>query len=181
MKLLKLCLILFVVFFVFGCTDDDEITDPNPEMLDHNYIGTLYLRLTNTYPEFDETSSVTVEVNKYGIMTFGTGTLNYDGDTTIPQTSRFKRSGILTLRPGGHYKENNNSFEVDENTTVVEQFQQWIWNNGSWLNVVDETVNNVWNGGLVFYLDEAVINGSVVEVTNAQGSVKWTLVLAVSP
>ncbi len=124
MKLLKLCLLVFIVLFVFKCTDDDGSTVASLEILDNNYTGILYLRFTNEYPEFDETSSVTVEVNKYGIMTFGTGTLNYDGDTTIPQASRFKRSGTLTLRPGGSYKENNKSFEVDENTTVVEQFQQ---------------------------------------------------------
>jgi hypothetical protein len=149
-------------------------------ILDSNYSGTLYLRFSNTFPEFDESTQVAVEIDKYGGVTFETGTLSYEGEDDNGQ-SKLKRSGTLTLAPYGNVFHANGGIiiEVDENTSFNERFQQWVWDKSTltWIPVMDENFSGTWNGGLGFDLDEAVISGSTVGVTNAQGSVIWTLVL----
>ena len=87
------------------------------------------------------------------------------------------------MNPSGHHTGDSASghFAVKENTDVQENYKTWVWDGSAWQPVMDEDVTNTWNGGLVFYLAEALSGGSVDEVTNAQGSVTWTLVLAVKP
>jgi len=150
-------------------------------ILDYNYTGTLYLRFTNTFPEFDESTQVAVEIDKYGGVTFETGTLSYEGDDHDEQV-RIKRSGTLTLAPYGNVFHANGDIiiEVDENTSFNERFQQWVWDKqtSTWIPVIDENFSGTWNGGLGFYLKDAVTEGSTVSVTTGQDSVIWTLTLA---
>jgi hypothetical protein len=149
-------------------------------ILDNNYTGTLYLRFTNTFPEFDESTQVAVEIDKYGGVTFGTGTLSYEGEDDNGQ-SKLKRSGTLTLAPYGNVFHANGDIiiEVDENTSFNERFQQWVWDNQTftWIPVMDENFSGTWNGGLGFYLGDATTGGSTVSVSTGQGSVIWTLTL----
>lgn len=149
-------------------------------ILENCYTGALHLRFTNTFPAFDESTQVSVDIDKYGGVTFGTGTLSYEGDDNNGQ-ARIKRSGTLTLAPYGnvfHANGSNIVIEVDENTSFNERLQQWIWDGTTWMQVVDETISGTWNGGLGFDLDDAVISGgSTVGVTTGQGSVIWTLTL----
>jgi hypothetical protein len=39
-------------------------------------------------------------------------------------------------------------YEIDENTTVQEHFQQWVWAGSSWMQVVDRSFSQLWNSGL---------------------------------
>ena len=147
-------------------------------ILDNDYTGTLYLRFTNTFPEFDASTQVAVDIDKYGGVTFGTGTLSYEGEDDNGQ-AKIKRSGTLTLVPYGNVFHANGDIivEVDENTSYNERFQQWVWDGTTWNQVMDKTVSGTWNGGLGFYLDDAETGGSTVGVTNSQGSIIWTLAL----
>ena len=147
-------------------------------ILDNNYSGALHLRISNTFPEFDASTQVDAMIDKYGGVTFGTGTLSYEGDDNNGQ-ARIKRSGTLTLAPYGNVFHANGDIliDVDENTTFNERLQQWIWDGTTWMQIVDETVSGTWNGGLGFYLDDATMDGSTVGVTTGQGSVTWTLTL----
>lgn len=151
-------------------------------ILDNNYTGTLHLRFTNTFPAFDESTQVAVEIDKYGGVTFETGTLSYEGEDAIDGQSKLRRSGTLTLAPYGNVFHANGDIiiEVDENTSFNERFQQWAWDKQTftWIPVMDENFSGTWNGGLGFYLGDAATTGSTVGVTNAQGSVIWTLTLS---
>jgi len=174
---LFVCVFFAALFAIAGCGSSNNATGPDPE-LDNNYTGTLHLNFSNEFPEFDESTTVSVEVDKYGNMTFGTGTLNYSGEDDNGEM-KMNRTGTLTIQPNGEYISGtgNEHFAVNENTTVNERIQTWIWDGSVWQLYLDENITATWNGGLVFDLGEATTTGSVCEVTNSQGSIVWTLTL----
>jgi len=168
---------------------DSSITDYSDSgfvalglVLSNDYTGFLQLRFTNTYPSFDETTQVDVDINKYGEVTFGSGTLSYSGDDNNGQ-SRIVRNGTLQLNPTGYYFDNSGEdyIGVDENTTINENMIVYYWNGTQWIEALNENINETWHGGLAFSIDDAVINGSIVQVVTAQGSVTWGLYLVVIP
>ena len=168
---------------------DSSITDYSDSgfvalglILSNDYTGFLQLRITNTYPSFDETTQVDVDINKYGQVTFGTGTLSYSGDDNNGQ-SRIVRNGTLQLNPTGYYFDNSGEdyIGVDENTTINENMIVYYWDGSQWIEALNENINETWHGGLAFSIDDAVINGSIVQVVTAQGSVTWGLYLVVIP
>ena len=168
---------------------DSSITDYSDSgfvalglVLSNDYTGFLQLRFTNTFPSFDETTQVDVDINKYGEVTFGSGTLTYSGDDNNGQ-ARIVRNGTLQLNPTGYYF--NNSGEdyigVDENTTVNENMIVYYWDGIQWVEALNENITDTWHGGLAFSIDDAVISGSIVQVVTGQGSVTWGLYLVVVP
>jgi len=161
-----------------GLKDQHEMISAANVDINSTNSGTLELHLTNTFPEFNASTQVTVDIDEAGGMTFGTGTLSYEGDDDNGQ-ARIKRTGTMTLAPyGSTYKtEDDIRIDVNENTTFNERLQQWVWTGVSWMQVIDENISGTWNGGLVFYQSEAKAGGSTVGVTNAQGSAIWTLTL----
>jgi hypothetical protein len=180
---------VFSVLFILcvlqiSCSKDEPAPTSVSAVLSNEYEGFLKLRFTNTFPAFDETTQVEVHINKAGEMTFGTGTLAYDGDDDNGQ-SRIRRVGTLTLNPNGHHFDNNDEDYVDvkENTTVNETMTVWYWdpNSQTWIQTINENINDLWNGGLAFSIDDAVLTGSVVQSVTANGSVIWTLNLVVVP
>ena len=168
---------------------DNNITDYSDSgfvalglVLSNDYTGFLQLRFTNTYPSFDETTQVDVDINKYGEVTFGTGILSYSGDDNNGQ-SRIVRNGTLQLNPTGYYFDNSGEdyIGVDENTTVNENMIVYYWDGTQWVEALNENITDTWHGGLAFSIDDAVINGSIIQVVTAQGSVTWGLYLVVVP
>jgi hypothetical protein len=132
--------------------------------------------MTCAFPYFDASTQVSVDLKEDGSVTFGTGTLTYEGDDDNGQ-SRIRRSGTLSLAPFGSTYDTGNDLRIDvnENTTVNEHFQQWVWTGTSWRLVVDTNFSGTWNGGLVFYRSEAEAGGSTIAVVTPQGSASWTL------
>ena len=175
--ILILVLAAVVIFSDISCKKDENNDDEI--FLDHNYSGTLFLLLSNSYPQFIDSTSLPVEVNQSGHMTFGIGELQYSGEDNNGQ-SKIRRQGELILAPNGYAVKDDDRiwFAVDENTTVDETFKVWIWDGSDWLLQVNETVSDTWNDGLAFPLDEAETTGAVVSTMTANGTVKWTLFLA---
>jgi hypothetical protein len=139
--------------------------------------GTLELHFMNVaLPAFDASTEVTVDIGEQGTVTFGTGTLNYEGEEDNGQF-KIKRSGTLTLAPSGTTFETGNDLRIDvkENTTVNERIQTWVWDGASWMGILDEKISDTWNGGLVFYRSEAEAGGSTIQVITDTGSVTWTM------
>lgn len=179
MKMVCICMFVAILLAMPGCGGSNNATGPEPGVLDNSYTGTLHLNFSNVFPEFDESSSVSVEVDKQGNMTFGTGTLNYSGEDDNGEM-KIKRTGTLTIAPNGEYinEAGNEHFAVNENTIVNEHMQTWYWDGSVWQLYMDENITVTWNGGLIFDLDDAATTGSVCEVTNSQGSIIWTLTLS---
>ena len=168
---------------------DSSITDYSDSgfvalglVLSNDYTGFLQLRFTNTYPSFDETTQVDVDINKYGEVTFGTGTLSYSGDDNNGQ-SRIVRNGTIQLNPTGYYFDNNGAdfIGVDENATINENLIVYYWDGIQWVEALNENIADTWHGGYAFSIDDAVINGSIIQVVTAQGSAPWGLYLVVIP
>ena len=168
---------------------DNNITDFSDsgfvalcQVLSNEYTGFLQLRFTNTYPSFDETTQVDVDINKYGEVTFGTGTLSYSGDDNNGQ-SRIVRNGTIQLNPSGYYFDNSGAdfIGVDENATINEHMIVYYWDGSQWVEALNENITDTWHGGYAFSIDDAVINGSIIQVVTSQGSVTWGLYLVVIP
>ena len=168
---------------------DNNITDYSDSgfvalglVLSNDYTGFLQLRFTNTYPAFDETVQVDVDINKYGEVTFGTGTLSYSGDDNNGQ-SRIVRNGTIQLNPTGYYFDNGGAdfIGVDENATINENLIVYFWDGIQWVEALNENIAETWHGGYAFSIDDAVINGSIIQVVTAQGSAAWGLYLVVIP
>ena len=98
------------------------------QVLSNEYSGFLRLNFTNQFPYFDETTQVDVDINKYGVVTFGSGTLTYNADDNNGQ-SRIVRNGTLQLNPTGYYFDNSGEdyIGVDENTTINENMIVYYW------------------------------------------------------
>jgi hypothetical protein len=168
---------------------DSSITDYSDSgfvalglVLSNEYSGFLQLRFTNTYPSFDETAQVDVTINKYGEVTFGSGTLTYNADDNNGQ-SRIVRNGTIQLNPTGYYFDNNGAdfIAVDENATITENMIVYYWDGTQWVEALNENITDTWHGGYAFSIDDAVINGSIIQVVTAQGSAAWGLYLVVIP
>lgn len=178
-KIILILLSASVVIFCFdGCKDKDDDPDPNPTLLEHFYEGDLVIFYSNAFPEFEATTSISVEVNRYGDMTFEQGTLFYSGTSDNGQ-AKLQREGELTIAPYGETIKNGDEimFEVDENTVVVETYKMWVWDGQQWIIQVDESITDTWNNGLSFTLAEAVEEGSENIISNANGTLRWTFYL----
>ena len=177
-------ILVLQLLFVFSCSKDEKNPTEPPQVLSHDHTGFLRLRFSNTFPAFDETVQVDVQIDKYGKVTFGTGTLSYNADDNNGQ-SRIVRTGTLNLNPkGNHFVSNGKDYiEVDENTTINENMIVYYWddNSQSWVEMINENINNIWHGGLAFNIDDAVMNGSVIQSVTAWGSVVWGLYLVLIP
>lgn len=161
---------------------DFSIEKPSIQVFNNEYTGWLELHFTNQYPAFDETVQVDVDIDKYGNVTFGTGTLTYSGDDNNGQ-SRIVRNGTIQLSPTGYYFDNNGAdyIAVDENATLNENLIVYYWDGTQWVEALNENITETWHGGYAFSIDDAVIGGSIIQVVTAQGSVTWGLYLVVVP
>lgn len=179
---LFIMVLVIPVIFLLSCSEE-EPTGP-PQVFNVEYDGFLKLTFTNVFPSFNETTQVDVHIDKYGEVTFGTGTLSYNADEDNGQ-SRIVRVGTLSLKPkGSHFVNNGDDYvDVDENTTINENMIVYYWddNSQSWIEFLNEDINITWHGGLGFNIDDAVLSGSVLQSVTAWGSTTWGLYLVVIP
>ena len=191
MKTYLLLILLMSLAIITGCKDDED-RDPVP---DHNYIGTLQLEYSRTFPELSASVSMTVTLDKSGNvfisqpdqMTYNSGEdiITVDGDQ-IKQ----REAGTITIATlSGSYGEFEDEGLLSVNaSTLIEGLQiTWGWDEDlGWIlsgNVpfsVEDPVESPMN----FNVDEAAIGssgsqiGATVQVPPF-GSVtyKWTLSL----
>jgi len=152
--------------------------DVRPTVLDREYVGFLDLKFTGDVPPIDTLVRMEVHLDRYGTMAIAAATLSYDGDQTENDV-RLRRSGTVALAPAGHWFDNNgvDQIEVNEHGTGEDRIQQWGFDGVSWQLFIDQTTPVTWNGGQAFKLDDAVLNGSVIEVDAGVYRVRWTLTL----
>lgn len=183
-KKVILSLLALPLLFIVTCSEEDPAPVEPPQVLSNEYEGFLRLTFTNTFPAFNETTQIDVHIDKYGAMTFASGTLSYNADDNNGQ-SRIRRVGTLTLNPTGHHFDNNGEdwVDVDENTEINETMTVWYWdpNSQSWVQTINENITDTWHGGLGFNIDDAVLTGDIIQSSNAWGSVTWGLYLVVIP
>lgn len=177
--------ILIFLFTLTNCEktkDDNNENDNNdtipPFVLTHEYVGQLHLFFSNEFPEFQSNGSVDVNVDQEGKMEFESGGLLYSGTSDNGQ-AKIKREGEITMMPHGTYflQDNEVYFNVIENSFLTEEMTVWYWSGTNWIQAVNESISETWDGGLVFSLTESIIDGSVVEVSTEMGTVRWTLTL----
>ena len=179
---MRLLILVIPILFLVSCSKEEPTPVEPPEVLTNVYSGWLELHFTNQYPAFNETVQVDVTIDKYGAVTFGSGTLSYNADDNNGQ-SRIVRNGTIQLNPTGNHFDNNGAdfIAVDENATVNENLIVYYWDGIQWVEALNENITDTWHGGYAFSMDDAVINGSIIQVVTAQGSATWGLYLVVIP
>lgn len=181
----SIIIILFFSLTTSSCFlfEDDEPKEEDmvPEnWLDHSYLGTLTIRFTNVYPEWDESTQMDVEIEKeLGTIEFESATLSYSGETLISDDSKIIRAGSWNIAPTG-VLEGDGEIEriaVDANVLIPSDVQKIyaLDNSGNWQLVSEVDFASSPNSDLVFNLDDAVISGSVVSASSELGSITWTL------
>lgn len=163
--------------------NEDENQDTlSPFILTNAYVGQLHLYFSNVFPEFESSGSTDVDVDRDGKMEFSSGGLLYSGTSDNGQ-SKIKREGEIIMMPHGtHFLQGEEVyFTVIENSMLTEQMTVWYWSGTNWVQAVNESISETWDGGLVFSLNEAIIDGSVVEASTDMGTVRWTLTLTPVP
>ena len=177
----KILLLICVVPIVLqlSCSENSEPTKPK-DMFSNYMSGTLSLEYFCPWPNFNETTQVDVRIEKDGTVTFGTGTLSYNADQNNGQT-RIRRVGTLTLNPTGNCFNSNGTdyIGIDENTNLDETLTQWYWdpNTQTWVEVINQEIHQVWNGGLAFQIDDALLDQAVIQSSSAI----WRLYLLIIP
>lgn len=191
MKTNLLLMLLLSLTILIGCKDDED-KDPVP---DHNYIGNLELEYSRTFPEFSETVTMTVTLDKSGnVFISQPDQLTYDsGEDIITVGSdqiKQQEAGTITITSvSGSYNvfEDEEFLSVNASTLIDGSQITWGWDEDlGWIlsgNVpfsVEDPVESPMN----FNLNDAVFGtsgsqiGATVPVPNL-GSVtyKWTLAL----
>lgn len=175
-------LLAIPLLLILSCSEDDPGPTEPPQVFTNAYSGFLRLDFTNQFPAFSETAQVDVMIDVYGNVTFGTGTISYNADDNNGQ-SRIVRNGTIYLNPSGYYFDNNGEdyIGVDENATINENMIVYYWDGSQWVEAINENISDTWHGGYAFSIDDAVINGSIIQVVTAHGSASWGLYLVVIP
>jgi hypothetical protein len=189
MKIVKfryphLLLLIIISFLLSGCSLFEEEVESEPDIpdnwLEHSYLGTLTVRFTNTYPEWDESATMDVDIDKVtGLVTFSGTTLSYSGETIVSPDSKITRSGNWSIDPTGLLIDDDGTvyMQVDAHVVVNSDVQRiYAKNNkGEWQLVNETDFASTPNSDLSFILDDAVINGSVVSAESELGSITWVL------
>ena len=178
-------LILLSCIIIFGCKKKEEPDMEIEPVLENDYEGTLLVHYTNTLPPWSVSTSMNVNIYKdLGTITVDQGILSYSGDTIIQGDSRLKRTGEWVMNPFGTVGKVGDQIriEIDAQVTVQNDVQQiYALVDGNWELVNETPFNESPNADLAFDLNDAVINGSIVQVVVATGSIKWTLLLTPVP
>ncbi len=182
-----LLLLLTACFLLSGCEKkENDPPDMAPEnWLDHSYAGTLKVEYTNSYPEWDVSTQMDVEIEKeLGTVTISSTTLNYSGETLVSEDSKIERTGSWSINPNGELKGDIDHPDLFIDAGLItENDIQKIYakdNSGNWI-MVNETdfSGHTPYSELLFDMDDAIVDGSVVSVNTDNGSIIWTLCMVV--
>jgi len=188
LRSLLLCLPVILLFLNFNCSQDeaeeDDIDNVPDQLLEHDYRGNLNVRYTNVYPEWDESTSMEVHIDKeVGIITFENAELNYSGENIINGDSKITRSGSWTIDPTGRLEKDGDIIyiPVDAGVNVVNDVQKLYArdNEDNWILVNETSFDSEPNSDLIFELAEAEDQGSVISAESEGGSLTWSLYLVV--
>jgi len=188
LRSLLLCLPVILLFLDFNCSqeeaEEDDIDNVPDQLLEHDYRGNLNVRYTNVYPEWDESTSMEVHIDKeVGIITFENAELNYSGEIIINGDSKITRSGSWTIDPTGRLEKDGDIIyiPVDAGVIVVNDVQKVYArdNDDNWVLVNETEFDSEPNSDLIFELAEAEDQGSVISSESEGGSLIWSLYLVV--
>jgi len=179
---------IIILMILAGCSGDDgggSITPPPPlpVVLTADYTGTLTLRYQSIdIPQFSESVTLDVSVDKYGRMTIERGTLAYDAEASTSEI-RMRREGNIAINALGAWNGDGGEdvFNVTDNCLRDETATTWTWTGAAWQQIDQDLVSENWDHGLVFHLEHAVSLGAVVAVATSSGAAIWTLRLAIPP
>lgn len=183
-ELLKFINRISLIFFVFilfqGCEKKESEMAPE-NWLDRSYYGTLTVRYTNVYPQWDVSTQMDVEIDKEtGLVNISTATLNYSGETLVSADSKIERSGSWGIFPIGRLEGSldNPTVFVDAGIILQNDVQTIYAKNteGQWIvvNTTDFSGEEP-ESELGFNFDDAILTGSVISAQGAGGSIIWTL------
>ena len=181
-KLVGTLLVVLACLLFTSCEKDKNEMAPE-NWLDRSYYGTLTVRYTSVYPQWDVSISMDVVIDKeLGAVTISNATLNYSGETLVSADSKIERTGSWGIFPIGRLEGNADHPQVFVDAGIIIQNDvQNIYakdNGGNWVlvNSTDFSGEEP-NSDLSFDFDNAILSGAVINATAAGGSIIWTLIL----
>lgn len=184
----KIVILVFLTLAMLSCKKDKEEDNDIPvidEVLSNDYSGSLSVNFTNQLPEFSVEETMAVEINKFGLVSINSGTLDYYGETMVSDDSKIERSGQWTMEPTGILMTEGgvNYVKVDAHITINFDNQKvYAKNNqGEWELVAEIPYSGNPNSDLNFNFNDAILNneGSVVQAQGELGSIVWHLLLVI--
>ncbi|MBN1145371.1 MAG: hypothetical protein JXA72_13150 [Bacteroidales bacterium] len=191
MKTNLFLILLLSLAILTGCKDDED-KDPVPE---NNYIGTLQMDYSRTFPEFSESVIMTVTLDKSGnVFISEPDQLTYDSGEDIIAVDgdqiKQQEAGTITITSlsGSYIETDGDGFLSVNASTLIDGTQiTWGWDEElGWILAgnVPFSVEDPVESPMDFNIDDAVIgtNGSQIGATVQVppfGSVtyKWALSL----
>ncbi len=181
----KPVIILFMLGILAAGCSKKENDDP---VFETGYSGLLEVTFTNSYPVWSSGTSLEVNISPSGKVVIDPGSLSYSGEL-ITEDSKITRSGTWQMAPEGEVLNSGGAtyITVDPGITVVNDVTTIYAkdNGGNWVQVAVVPYTGATAGDLSFSFEAATVDpgGAVVGVTEATGSIVWTLSLfpATSP
>ena len=186
MKNLTKCIYLalsLLIIFSLSCSKESE-EDENTLDLSTSYEGIMRISISSTLPPFDASTQVKVTIDKeLEMILFETGSLSFSGDTTIRDDSKIIRTGNWTIAPSGDMEKVGDDvhINVDVGITVTSDVQKIYakdHNSGQWVLAYEIDYSSTPNSDIFFSLEDAEINGSIVQTGAATGSISFSLFLS---
>jgi len=181
-KTMKYKYLIFTVLVIFTLSckkDKDEENDV--DLLSTNYSGHMEIYFSNTYPPFSASTQVEATIDKdLEVILFETGTLSYSGDTIIDGDSRITRAGNWIIEPVGFLVKAGDDIriDVDAGITIVSDIQKiYAWDDVQWVLVSEVDFASTPNADIFFSLNDAVTEGSTMQLVLSTGSIRFSLYL----
>jgi hypothetical protein len=170
-------MVILLASLTFSISSALAQIDPDP--VDHVFVGELHVQVNGAHPYFQSSAQMDVEVGRDGIAVIEAGELSFNGSMDLDDGCVLERSGTWELDPyGQHQNGPPEHLAVGENTVYLEHIL--IRCPPPIGIVMDETLYDYWDGGLVFDWVDATMGDAVLTATNDQGdTVTWTLWLLV--
>ena len=163
------------------CKKDNE-DDP---VFEESYWGTLTVNWKSTYPPWDVTSSMGVEISEERVIVIEPNTLLYSGEKLVSDDSKLTRNGWWDMSPTGEMVDNVDQWGsyiyINANIMVMEDVTRVYAkdNYGNWVLVGTAPFMGDVPAELAFRFDLAITddNGHSISVQESTGAITWTLAL----
>ncbi len=164
-----------------GCKKDNN-DDP---ALEQSYWGTLTVTWKSSYPSWDVTASMGVEISAERVIVIEPGTLLYSGEKMVSDDSKLTRNGWWDMSPTGKMVDNVDQWGtyiyIDAHIMVMEDVTRVYAkdNYGNWVLVGTAPFMGDVPAELAFRFDLSTTddNGHSISVQESTGSITWTLSL----
>ena len=174
---------LLLCFISISCNKKDNSDLVPAPLFKNSWEGSLEVTFTNLIPPWSESSTLmSVHIDTWGIVSIEDGSLEYNGDTIINNSSRIERGGFWQMSPEGILKTYGgvDHIDVDAHVNIFSDVQNVYAkdNDGNWILVGTFDYSGTPGSDISFIFNDAIATGSTVGINEPTGSIIWILQLS---